>query len=90
MAVETARHEWNSRKKDEVDLALESTSSQLVKQFEKQNKEAVEKAVGEARVRITVEYIEFHALLFTCNYYPVKSRGYRKGSPCPVTKRLNN
>ena len=75
MAVEKARHEWNSRKKDEVDLALESTSSQLVKQFEKQKKEAVEKAIGEARVRITVDFIEFHALSF--NYYPAKSRGYR-------------
>lgn len=50
VAVETARNEWNSRKKDEVDLVLESTSTQLVKQFEKQKKEAVEKAVGEARV----------------------------------------
>lgn len=50
-AVEIARHEWNSRKKDEVDLALETTSSQLVKQFEKQRKEAVEKAVGEARLQ---------------------------------------
>ena len=48
--MESARHEWDFRKKDEVDFALESTSSKLVKQFEEQRKEAVEKAVGEARV----------------------------------------
>ena len=49
--MEKARLGWVSRKKDEVDLALESSNSQLVKQFEAQKKEAVEKAVGEARVR---------------------------------------
>lgn len=52
-ALEKAQQEWNSKRKEEVDSSLESTSSQLVKQFEKQTKEAVEKAVGDARVRVS-------------------------------------
>ena len=54
MAVDLARQEWASRKEDEVNLVLESASSQLVEQFEQQKKEAMEKAVGEARVRTSV------------------------------------
>ena len=46
-----ARKEWNSAEKDEMNFTVESTNSQLVKHFEEQKKEAVEKAVGEARVR---------------------------------------
>lgn len=54
MAVDLARQEWASRKEDEVNLVLESASSQLVEQFEQQKKEAMEKAVGEARVTTSV------------------------------------
>ena len=53
-ALEKARQEWDSKRKDEVDSSLESSSSQLVKQFEKQTKEAVEKAVGDARVGVSI------------------------------------
>lgn len=51
MAVDLAKQGWMSRKEDEVNQVLESASSQLVEQFEQQKKEAVEKAVGEARVK---------------------------------------
>lgn len=54
MAVDLAKQGWMSRKEDEVNLVLESASSQLVEQFEQQKKEAVEKAVGEARVKTAV------------------------------------
>lgn len=50
MAVDVAKQEWTSRKEDEVNRVLESASSQLVEQFEEQKKEALEKAVGEAKV----------------------------------------
>lgn len=50
MAVDLAKQGWMSRKEDEVNLVLESASSQLVERFEQQKKEAVEKAVGEAQV----------------------------------------
>lgn len=49
MAVDLAKQGWMSRKEDEVNQVLESASSQLVEQ-----KEAVEKAVGEARVKTAV------------------------------------
>ena len=55
MAVDAARLEWTARKEDEVNRVLESASSQLVEQFEEQKKEALEKAIGEARVRIPIE-----------------------------------
>ena len=35
-----------------MNVALEATNAQLMKQFEEQNKEAVEKAVAKARVRL--------------------------------------
>ena len=54
MAVDLATQGWMSRKEDEVNQVLESASSQLVEQFEQQKKEAVEKAVGEARVKTAV------------------------------------
>ena len=54
MAVDLAKQGWMSRKEDEVNQVLESASSQLVEQFEQQKKEAVEKAVGEARVKTAV------------------------------------
>ena len=54
MAVDLAKQGWMSRKEDEVNLVLESASSQLVEQFEQQKKEAVEKAVGEAQVKTAV------------------------------------
>ena len=55
MAVDAARLEWTARKEDELNRVLESTSSQLVEQFEEQKKEASEKAIGEARVRTPTE-----------------------------------
>ena len=54
MAVDLAKQGWMSRKEDEVNQVLESASSQLVEQFEQQKKEAVEKAVGKARVKTAV------------------------------------
>ena len=54
MVVDLAKQGWMSRKEDEVNQVLESASSQLVEQFEQQKKEAVEKAVGEARVKTAV------------------------------------
>ena len=54
MAVDLAKQGWMSRKEDEMNQVLESASSQLVEQFEQQKKEAVEKAVGEARVKTAV------------------------------------
>ena len=50
MAVDLARQEWSANKEDELNRVLESASSQLVEQFEEQKKEALEKAIGEARV----------------------------------------
>lgn len=55
MAVDAARLEWTARKEDELKRVLESASSQLVEQFEEQKKEALEKAIGEARVRTLIE-----------------------------------
>lgn len=55
MAVDAARLEWTARKEDEVNRVLENASSQLVEQFEEQKKEALEKAIDEARVRTQVE-----------------------------------
>lgn len=52
VAVEMARQEWNAKQKDELNVALEATNAQLMKQFEEQKKEAVEKAVSKARVRL--------------------------------------
>ena len=49
--MDAARLEWTARKEDELNRVLESASSQLVEQFEEQKKEALEKAIGEARVR---------------------------------------
>lgn len=51
IAVDAARLEWTARKEDELNRVLESASSQLVEQFEEQKKEALEKAISEARVR---------------------------------------
>jgi len=51
MVVDAARLEWTAKKEDELNRALESASSQLVEQFEEQKKEALEKAIGDARVR---------------------------------------
>ena len=51
MAVDAARLEWTARKEHELNRVLESASSQLVEQFEEQKKEALEKAIDEARVR---------------------------------------
>lgn len=52
VAVEMARQEWNAKQKDELNVALEARNVQLMKQFEEQKKEAVEKAVSKARVRL--------------------------------------
>ena len=52
VAVEMARQEWNAKRRDEINFALEATNAQLMKQFEEQKKEAVEKAVAKARVRL--------------------------------------
>lgn len=49
--MDAARLEWTARKEDELNRVLETASSQLVEQFEEQKKEALEKAIGEARVR---------------------------------------
>ena len=49
--MDAARLEWTARKEDELNRVLESASSQLVEQFEEQKKDALEKAIGEARVR---------------------------------------
>ena len=48
--MDAARLEWTARKEDELNRVLESASSQLVEQFEVQKKEALEKAISEARV----------------------------------------
>lgn len=55
MAMDLARQEWGAKKEDELNRVLESASSQLAEQFEKQKKEALEKAVGEARVRTSIK-----------------------------------
>ena len=52
VAVEMARQEWNAKQRDELNVALEATNAQLMKQFEEQKKEAVEKAVSKAKVRL--------------------------------------
>lgn len=52
VAVEMARQEWNAKQRDEINVALEATNAQLMKQFEEQKKEAVEKAIAKARVRL--------------------------------------
>ena len=49
--MDAARLEWTARKEDELNRVLETASSQLVEQFEEQKKEALETAIGEARVR---------------------------------------
>jgi len=51
-AVNEARQEWQANQEQELNLALEEASAQLVDKFDEQKREAVEMALREAKVKL--------------------------------------